>query len=528
PGLLAEAAGRLYLDATPALRNPIGRRLIQLPFRAVDPTTAYAFPELLKDPRLAVRPVSRRVVAKVLLGLLHRSWPLPLRIVEAFHHPAQARREAETAVAERVARIDQISRRHMLLEEQTQMVRVLLFGGLSSIPTRLPPLVAAGILSSFVTEALARRWGLDVSKVVAVRQGLAGNPTTEMDLALWNLSQQIKANPDAWRAFAEESPEAVGAAYRAGTLPEPIQAAMAAFFERYGHRGIREIDGGMPRWSDAPEYIIGMIRNYLLLDDPALAPDRHFAELARTAEQARGELIAAARAQRQGWLKGAVIGFLTSRMRVLMGAREAPKFWVVRILSIVRRILRGAGEELVRREQLDHADDVFFLRLDELGAQTPDLKSMVARRRAAYTRELERRQLPRILTSDGTIITGRRPVGSPTTLEGIGVSPGEREGHVRVIRDPHGAHLAPGEILVAPSTDPAWTPLFLTAGGLVMEAGGLLSHGSVVAREYGIPAVVGVADATARLTTGQRVRIDGAAGTVELLPDAPASAVEGD
>jgi pyruvate,water dikinase len=378
-----------------------------------------------------------------------------------------------------------------------------------------------------VTEALARRWELDVSKVVTMRQGLAGNPTTEMDLALWNLSQQIKADPEARRSFAEETPEMVGTAYRAGTLPEPIQAAMAAFFERYGHRGIREIDGGMPRWSDAPEYIIGMIRNYLLLDDPALAPDRHFAELARTAEQARRELIVAARAQRLGWLKGAMIGFLTSRMRALMGAREAPKFWVVRIHSIVRHVLWGAGEELVRRGQLDHADDVFFLRLDELGAQTLDLKSIVAGRRAEYTRELGRRQLPRILTSEGTIITGRRPGGSPSTLEGVGASPGVREGNVRVIRDPHGAHLGPGEILVAPSTDPAWTPLFLTAGGLVMEAGGILSHGSVVAREYGIPAVVGVADATARLTTGQHVRIDGAAGTVELIVDAPANVVGG-
>jgi len=128
-----------------------------------------------------------------------------------------------------------------------------------------------------------------------------------------------------------------------------------------------------------------------------------------------------------------------------------------------------------------------------------------------------RRQPPRVLTSDGEVISAPRPATGPGGLQGLGVSPGVYEGPVRVILDPHGAHLEPGEILVAPSTDPAWTPLFLTAGGLVMEAGGMLSHGSVVAREYGIPAVVGVAEATSRLRSGQRVRIDGSLGIVEPL-----------
>ena len=241
-----------------------------------DPTTAYAFPELLKDPRLAVRSVSRRAVAKAVLRLLRRSRPILRRIVDAFRHPAKARREAEVALIERIAWLDRLSRRHMTLGERPQMVRVLLYGGLSLIPVRLAPLVAAGMLSWITTEALAHRWGLDVSKIVAVRQGLAGNPTTEMDLALWDLSQQIKDHPEAWHSFAEETPEMVGAAYRAGTLPEPIQAAMRAFFERYGHRGIREIDGGMPRWSDAPEYTSRQAARGVYPRARTAAPSPHF------------------------------------------------------------------------------------------------------------------------------------------------------------------------------------------------------------------------------------------------------------
>ncbi|MGH2371293.1 MAG: PEP-utilizing enzyme, partial [Chloroflexota bacterium] len=147
-------------------------------------------------------------------------------------------------------------------------------------------------------------------------------------------------------------------------------------------------------------------------------------------------------------------------------------------------------------------------------------RPLVRERRASYAQELKRRHLPRILLSDGTE-PGAEPQAIPTitagadgVLRGTPASAGTITAMARVILDPQGARLEPGEILVAPSTDPGWTPLFLTAGGLVMEMGGPMSHGAVVAREYGIPAVVGVPGATERLTTGQRVTVDGAAGII--------------
>jgi pyruvate,water dikinase len=136
-------------------------------------------------------------------------------------------------------------------------------------------------------------------------------------------------------------------------------------------------------------------------------------------------------------------------------------------------------------------------------------------RRAAYEPELKRRHVPRILLSDGTEPTaGAHPVASGSALRGTPASAGTVSAKARVVFDPTGARLEPGEILVAPSTDPGWTPLFLTAGGLVMEMGGPISHGAVVAREYGIPAVVGVPGATERITTGEWITVDGSAGTV--------------
>jgi rifampicin phosphotransferase len=162
---------------------------------------------------------------------------------------------------------------------------------------------------------------------------------------------------------------------------------------------------------------------------------------------------------------------------------------------------------------------VFFLRVEELegvGDAGAGLRALVAQRRREYERELARPRTPRVLTSEGEALYGEALVTAEGMLAGTGASPGVVRGRARVVHDPLGARLKPGEILVAPSTDPAWTPLFLTAGGLVMEAGGMMSHGSIVAREYGIPAVVGVAEATARIADGQMLEIDGHQGLVKL------------
>jgi pyruvate,water dikinase len=144
------------------------------------------------------------------------------------------------------------------------------------------------------------------------------------------------------------------------------------------------------------------------------------------------------------------------------------------------------------------------------------MRETVAIHRAAYAREVARRHVPRVLLSDGTDAEVALVEPVEGDLRGSPASPGVVTGRARVIRSPHGAHLEPGEILVAPSTDPGWTPLFLTAGALVMEMGGMMSHGAVVAREYGIPAVVGVAGATERIVTGQSITVDGTAGVVSI------------
>jgi pyruvate,water dikinase len=218
-----------------------------------------------------------------------------------------------------------------------------------------------------------------------------------------------------------------------------------------------------------------------------------------------------------------------------MGIRESPKFFMVRMLGLLRSELLKTGGEFVQAGELARADDLLYLTFSELRAfaarRKRDWPTLIAHRREAYSREMLRRQIPRLLLSDGRAFYEglSAPIGSGEALSGEAltrealtggpVSPGSVEGRVRVVFDPREAHLLPGEILVCPGTDPSWTPLFLTAAGLVMEVGGMMTHGAVVAREYGIPAIVGVDRATTRLHTGQRISMNGSTGQIVLLED---------
>jgi len=271
----------------------------------------------------------------------------------------------------------------------------------------------------------------------------------------------------------------------------------------------------MPRWSDDPAYLLDVLRAYLRQGADADA-EAHFCRGAEEAERAARELVAEVRVGR-GALRAWFMRFLLSRVRALAGLREYPKFFGVRFIAAGRRVLHELGADLVAAGRLAAGEDVFFLRFRDWQDPTSDLRALATANRAQYERDLARRPVPRVMTSEGATLFAPPSRAEKGALVGVAASAGVHEGAVRVIADPRGATLEPGEVLVAHGTDPAWTPLFLTAGALVMEIGGTMSHGSIVAREYGIPAVVGVPDAMSILRTGQRVRVDGAAGLVVPL-----------
>jgi pyruvate,water dikinase len=340
------------------------------------------------------------------------------------------------------------------------------------------------------------------------------------------MARTIRSDPPSWQIFKEAGASECAARYLAGALPPLLSQVIDRFLQRYGGRGLGEIDLGRMRWAEDPTHVFEMLASFLQIEDEALAPDVIFTRGAETARQAIDQLAENVYKAPHGWLKAPLVRFFAGRTRQLMGMRENPKFFAVRMLWIVRRELLKSGREFAAAGELERPDDLFYLSLAELKAlashQEQGWQGLVAGRRLAYQRELPRRQIPRLLLSDGrAFYEGLRTLDAASTaIRGSPVSPGRAQGRVRVVLDPSQAHLQPGEILVCPGTDPSWTPLFLSAAGLVMEVGGMMTHGAVVAREYGIPAIVGVDRATTRLQTGQLIELDGSAGEIRLVdPD---------
>ncbi|MBN6055243.1 phosphoenolpyruvate synthase [Nonomuraea sp. RK-328] len=548
PAFMSIAGERLWLDLTTAVRSRAGRVILPKALTLGEARTAAVLDGLFTDPRLSVVHTSRRPFLKG-LARFARTVRAPVRVLEALFSP-----RAALAYTRRLG--DELDRRLRLPDDVTPVQRVehaeRMLRGTFPVIISIMPIVITG----YGLFALASRLsGVPIADMQNVLRSLPGNPTTEMDLELWDLATRVEPEP-----FRELPVGELVRRYRAGELPPKAQRGVEDFLRRYGHRGVAEIDLGLPRWSEEPAHILGVLANYLRMDDPGdLAPSVLFArgdaEARRTVEEI------AAKAGRRGALRRAVTRFALRRTRRLGGLRELPKFYLVKILAGVRQSMLVVGERLVAAGSLAEPGDIFFLRFQEvreaLDALEPDttatglgtsatvpgtstgelgtsgtssfgapsaveLRELVATRRAAYEQEARRRHVPRVMLSDGTepeAVAAAAMSGtaaSADTLTGTAASAGTVTGPARVVLDPVGAHLEPGEILVCPSTDPGWTPLFLTAGGLVMEMGGAMSHGAVVAREYGIPAVVGVADATHRITTGRQVTVNGASGTITL------------
>lgn len=519
PSGFSVAAERVFADITPVLRSRIGRAIVPRGLGVMEARSAVVLRGLFDDPRLMVRRGSGRTGIRAVLRVLV-AIRAPVGALRAAVRPAAAVRAAREAVA-RVERAP-LPPPGAPVAERVDAVVGLLTGSFPQAP-RILPAALVGFAGLGLTWRLLRG-DITATEAETVLRGVPGNVTTEMDLELWDLAVRVRADRPSAQVLAATAAGVLATRYRAGDLPPVLQRGMAGFLTRYGRRAVAEIDLGMPRWSDDPAHLFGVLAGYLRLDPAggggAVAPDQRFAEGARQGEAMVRELIG--RARRRGRLRGALVSLGLRRARALVGLREMPKFLMITAIARARGLLAGIGAELAATGALDAADDVFFLDLAEVVAAAGgrDLRAAVAERRTRYRQELGRRHVPRVVLSDGTepeAVAGPAVAREPGTLVGSPASAGTVTGVARVVLDPAGAHLEPGEILVAPSTDPGWTPLFLTAGGLVMEMGGSNSHGAVVAREYGIPAVVGVAGATGELATGMRVTVDGAAGLVRVV-----------
>jgi rifampicin phosphotransferase len=514
PRFVTEAASRPFFEVTAALRSPFGRRFLISAMREAEVHAASAFESLVTDPRITLRPTPRRAFGRALLHLLART-RLPWYLVQAFLAPQTASRRVQRFL-EQLRKPPRIEASADAAAHLAEAERLLL--SCLRLAFRVSPVMLAG-MQSF---ALARRLLGELaseSECQIVLGGSPTNPTTQMNLALWRLAQEIRADAASRHLLQSLSAERLAQDYRQGGLPAPFQQGLARFLQEYGHQSVCELDLGVPRWSEDPSYVFALLTGYLRMEERAHAPDL---QLQRTGREAAAMIVTLAqRAKHEHWLRGWLVRVCLERAHALSGFREMTRFVVGLRLAQARALLWPVGTALIQAGRLNEAADIFFLTLPEAYAALAgaDLRERVSERRATFARELGRHHVPLVLLSDGTEPTGQREIKESTalsegTLQGTPASAGRVTALARVILDPHDANLLPGEILVAPSTDPGWTPLFLQASGLVMEVGGAMAHGAIVAREYGLPAVVGVAGATRRIATGSRITVDGTAGTV--------------
>jgi pyruvate,water dikinase len=306
-------------------------------------------------------------------------------------------------------------------------------------------------------------------------------------------------------------------------LPGGPQArdAIRGYLDTYGMRCVGEIDITRPRWSERPSTLLPIILGNVEHFEPG-AGERRFEQGRQRAGQKRGELLERLRALPDGERKADEVGRMIDRVRTFIGYREYPKYGMVRRYFIYKQALLAEAERLVQARLLREREDVFYLTFQEFhdAMRTHRVDDALIGRRKEAFRSYAALTPPRVLTSDGEVVAGayRRDDVPAGALVGVPVSGGTIEGRARVVLDMSDADLDAGDILVTAHTDPSWTPLFVAIGGLVTEVGGVMTHGAVIAREYGLPAVVGVEQATERIRDGQRIRVHGTDGYVELLP----------
>jgi pyruvate,water dikinase len=250
--------------------------------------------------------------------------------------------------------------------------------------------------------------------------------------------------------------------------------------------------------------------------------ERRFERGRQEAREKERELLERLRALPDGERKAEETQRMIDRVRTFSGYREYPKYGMVSRYFVYKQALLEEAERLVQAHVLREKEDIFYLRFEEIQdvVRTSQLDEQLIRQRKDALRSYQALTPPRVLTSDGEAVAGsyRRDDLPAGALVGLAVSAGTVEGRARVVLDMAEADLEPGDILVTTYTDPSWTPLFVAIGGLVTEVGGLMTHGAVIAREYGLPAVVGVEHATRLIRDGQRIRVHGTEGYVEILP----------
>jgi pyruvate,water dikinase len=505
------AGGRLFVDVTRGLASPASRAALLGVLGKGDPLIRDALQTLLDrgdfvpslpDPAPGAGPAGGA--------------PAPIATDRALVVELVARNQASVAALKRDIRSKSGAALLDFILEDIQELRRILFDPLSH------QAIMAGMEATWWLNDQLEAWLGEKNAADTLTQSVPDNVTSEMGLALLDVADVIRPRPAVVEflrhvgdndAFLDELADFEGG--------REARDAIRAYLDTYGMRCVGEIDVTRPRWSEQPTalvpMILGNVRNF-----EAGAGARRFAQGQREAQKKEQEVLERLRALPDGERKAEETRRMIDRVRTFSGYREYPKYGMVSRYFVYKRALLEEAERLVQAGVLREKEDIFYLTFAELHdlVRSKQGAPTLVRERKDEFRSVQALIPPRVLTSDGECVAGsyRRTDVPPGALVGLPVSAGTIEGRARVIHDVAQAQLEAGDILVTVYTDPSWTPLFVAIAGLVTEVGGLMTHGAVIAREYGLPAVVGVEQATRRIRDGQRIRVHGTDGYVEILP----------
>ncbi|UOE59228.1 phosphoenolpyruvate synthase [Priestia filamentosa] len=517
PAPMRKAGGRLFVDVTQNLTSPASREILLNGMEKHDPLLKNALMTIIER-RDFIKPLSNDEKEQS-SSISKKGMPTADFQAQIENNPtivSDLIKSSETSIEMLRQNIQMKSGPDLFnfILEDIQELKKILFNPQSSSVFR-----AAMDASSWINEKM-NEWLGEKNVADTLSQSVPNNITSEMGLALLDVADVIRPYPEVIDYLQHVKDDNFLDKLVKIDGGQETQDAIMAYLNKYGMRCAGEIDITKTRWSEKPITLVSMILNNIKNFEPN-ASYRKFEQGRRVAFKKEQELLDRLKQLPDGEQKAKETKRMIDLIRNFIGYREYPKYGMVNRYFVYKQALLKEAEQLVQEGVIHKKEDIYYLTFEEFHevVRTNKLDYGIISKRKDEYKLYEKLTLPRVITSDGEIIIGeyKRENLPSEAIVGLPVSSGVIEGKARVILNMEDADLEDGDILVTTFTDPSWTPLFVSIKGLVTEVGGLMTHGAVIAREYGLPAVVGVENATKLIKDGQRIRINGTDGYIEIL-----------
>lgn len=511
PAPMRKAGGRLFVDVTHMLASPVSRDNFLNTLGQYDPLIKDAFMTVIDRDFIKTLPNENTV-------------PNPSRsstdiLTQIEHNPtivSDLIKSNQTSIEELKQNIQTKSGSDLFdfIIEDIQQLKKILFDPQSSAV-----IMAAMDASTWINENM-NKWLGEKNAADTLSLSVPNNITSEMGLALLDVADVIRPYPEVIDYLQQVKDDNFLDGLVNFDGGKETRDAIYAYLNKYGMRCAGEIDITKTRWSEKPTTLVPMILGNIKEFEPN-SGNRKFEQGRQEALKKEQELLDRLKQLPDGKRKAKETKRMISLIRNFIGYREYPKYGMINRYFVYKQALLKEAEQLIQTCVIHEKEDIYYLTFEELHevVRTNKLDYQIISKRKDEYKLYEKLTPPRVITSDGEIIAGKykRENLPDEAILGLPVSSGVIEGRARVILNMEDADLEAGDILVTSFTDPGWTPLFVSIKGLVTEVGGLMTHGAVIAREYGLPAVVGVENATKLIRDGQRIRVHGTEGYIEIL-----------